>query len=194
MTTTHLKAAAETLLFLRSGVDRFDTSKRAAWISMLIPLLLTVAGVMLIQAIPPLGAEDVDSFTLGMVTVLNAVVSLGLFLAVMYGIARLRDKREAFPPLVTASNWVGLMFSILSLPVIALHLSDAITRQTFEDLSIWILIYGYAVTGFIIWRCLRLPWELAAALAVFTLFINESSHDILFRIFDIPLVDYFDIF
>ena len=166
MIRPHLKAAGETLIFLRSGVDGFDGSPRAAWISMLIPLFLALAGVILINYIPPLGAKETDSVTLAMVAVLNNLVSLGLFIAVMYGIARLRDKMDGFPRLITASNWAGLIFALLTLPVIFLHLGDAISRQTYEDLSIWILIYGYAVTGFIVWRCLRLPWELAAALAV----------------------------
>lgn len=194
MIKSHLQAAGETLLFMRSGIDRFDGSARAAWLSMLIPLMLTISAFWLVMEIPPLGAEDAPPLRLATATVVTRLVSLAVFVALIYGLTRFQNRPEGFSRLITASNWTALFFTLLSLPATFLKLADTINRQTYEDLMIWVQIYGYAVMGFIIWCCVRLPWELSAALAIFVLFINQTSRDIMFSLFEIPIVDYFDVY
>ena len=191
----NIRAACETLLFLRSGVERFSPTVKSAWLSMLIPVLLAPLTYISTQTAVPLGAEDVDKTVISTVMILRDLTAFGIFILFMYSLAGMIDEREGFPRMITASNWAGLVFTILCVPILYMHGAQMIDRQTLEDIFIWVLIYQYAVAGFIIWGAYtKLPWELAAALAIFLMFIGDVVHEGYFAAFDIPVVDYFEVY
>jgi hypothetical protein len=191
----NLHAAFETLIFLRSGVERFNPSEKSAWLSMLIMVSMTPVMFFSVSISPPLGTEDIDSNYLAMIMIFKNYTAFAIYAAIMYSFARLTDQLKGFPLMITASNWGGLLFAIISAPVLYLFWIEAITRQTLEDVFIWVMVYQYAVSAFVIWRCYpKLPWELAAAIAIGSMFIGETVHDTVFALFDIPIVDYFDVY
>jgi len=182
------------MIFLREGVSRFDASLRSAWGSMLIPICLLPLIFWTTQFAVPLGADEVSRNVLVPALLLISVLSLVITIGFYYLCAKYFQKLEAFPRLVTAMNWVGLLFTVLTLPILFMTESGHIDRQTLEDIFIWVLIYQYAVTGFIIFRSYLIPWELAVAVAILTMFINETTRELVFHMSDIPIVDYFDIY
>lgn len=190
----YIIAIFETMIFLKSGVHRFDTSKRAAWLSMAVPVALLPLAFVTVPIAPPLGTDDLPPIDVANVSILIKIVSYALFAGGMFAYAQVSKQLDRFPHMITSMNWVGLGTALLSVPVLWLHYIDFIDRQTVEDLFIWVLVYQYALVGFIIWCCYRIPWELAAALAIFSIFINQSTHDVLYIAFEFPIVDYFDVY
>lgn len=192
---TCLRKSIDLMLFMEPGIRPFENADKYMflrsfwWTVFFIPI--TFWSVTVIQ---PLGAEETDKFLLGLTGALSGLAALLFGMLLLYGFAKYVDRMQGFFTMVTAANWVGVLMTLLAIIFVSLIGSSDMERKTAEDVLIVFQIYGYAVTGYIAYRSFNIPWQLAAFVAILMLFANETSHDIVYMIADVPVVDYSEVF
>lgn len=162
----------EIALFMPAGVERYSPSKAAALRSFLVPALFIplVAWVWILRS----DAEPA-SFIVA-VHLTRMVLTMAIFLGVVYLFARQYERHEHFFRFVTASNWHEVIGVILVLPVLFALLMGA-DIEPWENYAVFIQLFGYVYVGFIATHVLRIPWELGGFLAVVSLAVGQQLLD-----------------
>ena len=182
-----LSGAFDLFFLFGRGVERFDGNRHSAFRS-LLPLGIVFTGAIFFAAFyPPKGMEEGYNAT-QIVSTVAIHFTLSFFLsalAVAY-ISRLLKVHSRFWLFFEASNWTTLIASLLMLPFCLMAITGIIERLQADRLFAIFSIYGYIVTGCILFRALRVNWQLAGAITIVTLFISEELWHLLFFIQDIP--------
>ncbi len=162
----------EIALFMPAGVDRYSPSKSAALRSFLVPALF----IPLVAWVWILRSDAEPASLIVAVHLTRMVLTMAIFLGVVYLFARQYERHEHFFRFVTASNWHEVIGVILVLPVLFALLMGA-DIGPWENYAVFIQLFGYVYVGFIATHVLRIPWELGGFLAVVSLAVGQQLLD-----------------
>lgn len=176
----HLLGCLETALLMRSGIERFSPSRDAMIRSFAIPVLLLPLTILTVLSAHP---HDDLSASMGRVLIaiysLRIFVYLGLFLGIVYTMAKSMDRMESFYRFATANNWLAIPAAVLLLPLLALFLNGAYSWSEVYPLMVFVTLYSYVYTGFMAMHTFRLPWEIGGFIAIIGMAIHQTSLDAL---------------
>lgn len=182
MTTVRSKlAGAFDLMFLFSrGLDRFSGTKQEALLSIGF-MALMFAGIQATNYFyHPKGLEEIDAATLALFTAAHYLLAVILSLALIAAVAQALKVPERFWLYLSASNWTGFLISLAVLPLVVLAAKGMLVRDEADKIFVIISAYSYIVMGCILWRSLRVNWQIAAAVTIATFFINQETLHLLY--------------
>lgn len=176
----NLLGTLEIALFMRSGTARFARSINDMKKSFIIPALaLPLTLIMVLAAHPAQGLSSGAMNILIAIYSLRLVLFLGLFLGLVYAVAKKMDKLENFYQFATANNWLMLpAVAVTLLPVLGLA-TGLYSWSEIQPLIIMATFYTFACTAFTITHVMRVPWELAGFAAITGLAIHQTSLGVL---------------
>ncbi|MFH1158826.1 MAG: hypothetical protein V1721_08140 [Pseudomonadota bacterium] len=184
---TKLKGAFDLLFLFGRGIHAFSGSKQDALRSFVIPGVLFPVTLSFGALYPPKGMETGYSNSQILTTVaLHAVVSFALSLAVIFLLARTFRKSGKFWLFLEAYNWTGLAIFLVTLPLAQAALFEWIPREEMDRIFVIAQCFFYVVTACIIFRALQLNWQLSGFMAIATLFVDQTTWDVLFMLQGIP--------
>lgn len=166
----------EILLFMHKGIERFGTASRTDVLrSFLIPvLLLPVMLVILVLKTPQM---EVSMPFFIMVHAARNVVGTIIYVGILYASAKIMEKREYFPLCLVVGNWFSLLQALMAVPVLGYILLGGV-EQDIESYAVFITLLGYVYTGYILTRCLRIPWEMGGLLAIIGMAVGDVLWDV----------------
>lgn len=159
----------EILLFMKSGIERFETSKASAIKSFVIVLLLFPISVITIMAIK-------NESNLSLIVLSEAGHMIGatvIFLGFLYYFMKQYNKEEHFWRFITISNWMSIP-SLIMLTPIFIGLVTGVEMQHFASFAIFMTLLGYVYKGFVLAHCFKIPWELGGFVAIISLAIDQN--------------------
>lgn len=171
-------AALEAALFLKKGAIRFTSDTKNLKLSFIVPLLLLPITLITILSAHPHGQENLaDGATqiLAIIYTLRLFIYLGVYLGFVYFMAKTLDKAEDFKRFVTANNWLTLPAAIAMLPLLFLFLNGSHSWTEIYPMMVMVTLYSYAYSGFIIAHIMRIPYEMAAFIAIAGMAIHQTS-------------------
>ncbi len=168
------------------GIEKFDGTKREAMLSLILPSALFFLSLYLSRFYPPKGmtavphsramelmtAHDVLSFILGNLLVAGLAKSLGVL--------------DRFWLYFSSSNWVGISFSILTLPLAIAAVTHYAPRAPLDRAFVLVDVYGYIVTACVVWRSFRVNWELAGFITIASLFVDQELWHLIYHLQGLP--------
>jgi hypothetical protein len=176
----NLLGCLETALFMRSGTNRFRADKESMKRSFLVPLLaLPFTFLIVLTAHPESDITQGTKQILLMIYSLRLFIYLGAFLSLVYFMARSTDRLESFYRFVTAHNWLVVPVTVLMLPIVIGFLNGHYSWEEIRPLLVFLTLYSYAYTAFMVSQVLRMPWELATCVAICGMAIHQGSLDML---------------
>lgn len=163
----------EIALFMRSGVERFSDSKQAALRSFAVPAFFIpmVVWVWILRA----DAEPVAAVVA--IHFFRMILTMGVFMGIVYVFSRQYERQVHFFRFITVSNWSELIGAILVVPVLIALLSGA-DMALWENYAVFVQLFGYVYTGFIVTQVFRVPWELGGFVAVVALAVGQNLLDL----------------
>ncbi len=167
----HLLGCFEILLFMRSGIDHFDYTRKAALRSFLFPLA-TLPFVLYIMAF---NGEQTAALTFYLLHAVRIIITLALFFGIIYMLTKQLGRDDHFYRFVNAYNWLSLPFIFFFVPIALMLASGDYSADDLNNAAVFVTLLGYVYTGFIATHCFRLPWELGAVIAIFGMFIDQTS-------------------
>lgn len=172
----NLLGTLETALFIQKGASRFSHDNKSLLKSFLIPVLLLPMTLITVFYAHPHG-ELANGATqiLAAIYTLRLFVYLGLYLGFVYFMAKTLDKTSEFKQFVTANNWLTLPAAIAMLPLLALFLNGSHSWEEIYPMMVVVTLYSYAYSGFMIAHIMRIPYEMAAFIAISGMAIHQGS-------------------
>jgi hypothetical protein len=172
----NLTGCLEIALFMPRGAERFCASYKGMIKSFAIPLLLLPLTLLtVIAAHPDPALTSSSAKILVVIYSLRTFIYLAMFLGLVYCMARQMDREEHFYRFATANNWLAIPAAILSVPLILAFLNGAYEWNEVYPLLVFITLYSYAYSTFMITFVMRLPWELACFIAIAGMAIHQTS-------------------
>ena len=174
----------EIALFMKSGINNFDSNLRSmirSFAVVLVTFAFTIATVPYIHV----AKETLQDHSVVFVTALFAVKFILCFIATLlfiYYFCKITHRKDNFIRYITVSNWCSLIPLILFLPIFIAMLADFKTYNDLYPATILISLYSYALATFITRYVIDIPWELAAFVTVCVLAINEGGFSLLYYI------------
>ena len=161
----------EITLFMKTGINRFPPEKRDAIKSFLVPLLLAPPTLMILVLKSP-------GYPVGLLFALHGariILVTVLFLFLMYHFSKHLDRKNGFFQFVSVGNWMNIPVFLLLIPILVVLLTGGTIEGSIESYAIVITLLSYILTGFVATHTLRIPWEMGGAIAVISMFINQTS-------------------
>jgi hypothetical protein len=93
----------------------------------------------------------------------------------MYHFCKHLDRENGFFQFVTIGNWMNIPVFLLLTPVLVVLLSGGTIQGSIESYAIVITLLSYILTGFVATYAFRIPWEMGGAIAVISMFINQTT-------------------
>jgi len=190
-----LRGAFQLCLFMHSGIEPFkagdwwQTLRSFTWVLLFLPLsYLTVA------LHPPLGTEDLSSIYITNVSYLIGLSSSLIVFGIFFAFASVMKKQNRLASYISAVNWIGIVMFFISLPLLIANYMNWFDYKAIEDIGIVLTIYGLAISAYVFYRAFDIPWELAGCMIIVGLLVGETTHDAIYQLMDIPLVDYSEVF
>jgi hypothetical protein len=181
----HLLGGLEYCLFMPGAVPRFkNDGLKDALFSFLPPLLLLPYGIYGItlshntelQTLSDL--EGINNFStpafIG-ITFVKSILMTIFGLLVMYSFAKVMKRQDRFWSFISAANWKILPGALFTLPVFLMLFFGYEDTTALYFVATLTMIYGYAVSAFVITYALNVPWELGTAMMIFFLFVGEAA-------------------
>jgi len=176
----NLLGCLETALFMRGGSERFCSSRKAMMKSFIIPIVLLPLTLITVLSAHPEGALSASSMkALILIYSLRLFIYLGVFLTIVYTMARTMDKLEEFHRFATANNWLTIPAAVLITPLVMAFMNGYYEWAEIYPLMVFITLYSYAYTAFMVAHVMRLPMELAGFVAIAGMAIHQTSLDFL---------------
>lgn len=161
---------------MRSGVERFSSTKKAAIKSFLVP----IAAVPLVLFIISLQWASPADRVMFPFEVLRLIAIYAIFYTVINLLTKQIDRNQYFFQFINAGNWITLPLAILIAPIAILVGFEINTYASLENYAIFTAIVGYILTGYVATQALRIPWQLGAFIAI----ISLAIHDITMQVYD----------
>lgn len=158
------------------GAGRFSATRGSLLKSFAIPLLLlplTLISVIAAHPDPALSPASIQ--ILALIYSLRVFVYLGIFLGLVYFMARNMGREEHFYRFATANNWLMIPAAVLSAPLILAFLNGSYEWSEVYPFLVFITLYSYAYSAFMITFVMRLPWEFACFVAIAGMAIHQTS-------------------
>jgi len=173
---SHLLGCLEVALLMKSGIGRFSASQKSLKSSFLIPVILLPLTIFTVLAAHP--HDDLSTSTsqiLAVIYALRLFVYLGLFLGLVYTMAKTMDQMEDFYRFATANNWLALPAAMMLLPLLGLFMGGQYSWEEIYPLMVVVTLYSYVYTGFMAMHTFRLPWEMGGFIAIAGMAIHQTS-------------------
>lgn len=175
----NLLGCLEIATFMPKGAERFCANRKSMIKSFLIPLIILPLTIITVVAAHPGELTSGSAQVLAMIYSLRLFISLGAFLAFVYFMAKTMDRQDAFYRFATANNWLSIPATVAALPFIILFLNGNHDWASIYPMLVMIALYSYAYTAFMAAHVLRIPFEMAAFIAICGMAINQSTLDAL---------------
>lgn len=160
----------EILLFMSSGVERFDSIASQAVKSFIMPLILLPLFLVVTVGM----SAGYNFYLLLSLHSLRVIFTSIMFLTVVYFMSRQLGRDEHFFRFVTVNNWMSIPSFLMVLPILFGLLLGS-NFSGFESYAIFITLAGYVYTAFIATRSFRLPWELGGFIGVVSMAIDQNA-------------------
>ncbi len=181
---TNLLATLEMALLMPQGPARFTNDMgamfRSFWLVVLV-MPFTYYAISLMQPATPQIAELSFMLVAFMFTVKIAIATV-LTILISYGFAKHYERLEFFCATISALNWSGLINTVLFLPAVLMVGFGNFVWDDVYGYLVFLMLYGYLVTGFILTYTMRIPWELGGFLAICFMAVNQTSIDVMYWI------------
>lgn len=177
-----LKGAFALCLFSGNGILSFDGSWGQAWRSFWPGIIVTPLFVWYVILNPDDSLKGYPDWQIGMNVILNSVISPVLWYALMWFFAGQLKARDRFPLFVAAGNWTGTAMLVVFFPAMAAMVWGWAGEEQLERVMILLQVYAYAVVGCVAYKSFPVPWQMAGFVAVSSVFVNETTRDILYLI------------
>lgn len=186
--TNKIRSAFEFALFIREAEDTFrGTTLRGALKSYLVPLIFLPYGIWGItlthhtelQTLSEL--EGINNFSTPVflaITFVKTLLMTAIGLTILFYFTKWMDRQAYFFDCLAAGNWMSIPSFFFGLPITVM-----IVLGHAEWMSVYILVcmyilYGVAVSAFLLTRILNIPWELGTGYAIFGLALDEFSNKV----------------
>lgn len=179
----NLVGCMEILLFMPAGVNRFQSSRRAAIKSFIIPVALLPILISVMVAMSA-GFSPAFLVPLHLVRIIVAVI---FFFSVVYFLSKQFERQEHFYKFVNVVNWSNIPGVLLTLPILG-ALVMGYDMVALESYAVFITIVGYIYSAFILTHCFRFPWEMGGFIAIVGLAIDQNLLDVTVYIRDLIAV------
>lgn len=166
-------------LFMKIGPARFVNSPEAMKASFVVPAFLLPLMIWLASINPEYAAMPFGILVFKFI--LFAVSTLFVYLLLIYAITGWLDRRDRFNHFVNAYNWLNVSSFVMILPIALLVIFNIYTFEEVEHLILFIMMYGFAYTGFLITFSLNINWMLAASLAIVNLGVVHLGQTLVFQ-------------
>lgn len=177
-----LKGAFALCLFSRDGIAAFDTGWGQALRSFWPGILTTPLFVWFVMLKPEDSLKGYPDWQIAANVLLHIVFSTIVWYGVMWLFAGQLKARDKFPLFVSAGNWTGTAMLLVFLPVMAAIVFGWGNEDQLERVMILLTLYAYGVTGYVAFKSFPIPWQMAGFVAVSSIFVNETTRDILYLI------------
>tara|TARA_R110002072_G_scaffold71113_3_gene170915 strand:- start:41 stop:610 length:570 start_codon:yes stop_codon:yes gene_type:complete len=179
----NLLGCLEIFLFMPNGVERFSNTRGDAIKSFIIPLAL----LPIVMAVMVAMSAGFSITTLLSLHLIRMIVTIALFLSVVYFLSKQFERNQYFHRFLIVSNWSNIPGMIMTLPILA-ALIFGYDMAELESYAIFITIVGYVYSAFIITHCFRLPWEMGGFIAIVGLAIDQNLLDLTVYVRDMVAV------
>ncbi len=167
----------EIILFMRSGIERFQSVSRASAIkSFIIPVMFLplVLSVMVLTS-----SEGYSIPYIVMVHSARMVATTTLYLTIIYFLCKQLKRNQYFCRYLVISNWISLFDVILVSPIL-FYLFTGTDVSVFGVYATFITLLNKVYSAFIMTVTFRIPWELGGFFAIVGLAVGETMWDVLF--------------
>lgn len=176
-----IRGAFDLVFLFGNGIEKFSGEKKAALQSLIIPVAFLPVALWFASVYPPISMKEGFSQSQVLGTVLmHSVLSFLFTTLVVAAVAGFMKKTDKFWLFFEASNWASLIFSLITLPFVIMAVTMPDMRDQMDRLFVVVGCYGYFITGCIIYRAFKLNWQLAGALAILTLAVNQELWKLLY--------------
>ena len=177
-----LRGALALCLFSRDGILVFDASPGQAWRSFWPGILTMPLFIWFVVEKPEDSLKGYPDWQIAANVVAHTIVSSVIWYGVMWLFAGQLKARDRFALFVSAGNWTGTAMLLVFLPVMAAILFGWGNEDQLERVMILLTLYSYGVTGYAAFKSFPIPWQMAGFVAVSSIFVNETTRDILYLI------------
>lgn len=181
---TNLLATLEMALLMPQGPARFTNNLgamfRSFWV-MVAVMPFTYYAISLMQPATPQIAE-LSYILVAFMFTMKILVATVLTIMISYGFAKHYERLDRFCAAITALNWSGLINTLLFLPAVLMVGSGAYIWDDIYGYLVFLMLYGYIITGFVLTYTMRIPWELGGFLAICFMAVNQTSIDLMYWI------------
>lgn len=172
----NLLGCLEIALFMPGGAQRFCATRQSMMKSFAIPMLLLPLTLLTVIAAHPDPALSTQSARILIaVYSLRMFVYLALFLGFVYFMARTMEREENFYRFATANNWLAIPAALLSAPLVFAFLNGFYSWNEVYPFLVFITLYSYAYSAFMVTFVMRVPWEFACFIAISGMAIHQTS-------------------
>lgn len=165
-------------LFMAIGAKRFDATWRTALWSFIIPFLIVIPTAELAHINPDFSDKTYD-WIFGRFLSLYILGSLFYFIGLSMALWSF-EKLGKLPGLVNGLNWLNLSNFLINLPFFLLVYFGAYSMDEMDNLLIFLIFFSISYQAYFLSKFIGINWMLAASLAIFGLFTDQTAHQIIF--------------
>jgi hypothetical protein len=178
-----LTGAFDLFMLFGRGIKAFTGTRRAALWSMAIPVVLFIASLPFDYYYPPKGMEsDISHEQILLTVTLQNILSTVLEFILIAGVAYSLKKLDRFWLFVEANNWVSIPTVLVSVPFAIAAVYGWVAREEMDRVLVLLQCYFYVVTGCVFFRAFQVNWQLAGFMTILTLFANQTTWELLYRV------------
>lgn len=179
------RGSFDLLLLFGRGIKPFEKEGtfRDAMMSLWIPVLMMPLNFVAAYFHHPQGLEDQPYSTVAVIV--GAMGVLGLLLGVGFGwvFALAMNRKERFWLWFQASNWISLPMNIITAPIVVIACTGWFAQAEMYRVLTAITYYGVVVGGCVVFRALRISWEMAGFFACMTVFGLQQVWNALYAMY-----------
>jgi hypothetical protein len=172
----------EIALFMPGGCDKFGETSGEALRSFLVPILFFPLTIILFYVSPDPKLTTDSLLTVAALYGLRMLIAWIISLGAIYLVVSEINRKQYFFKFVTASNWLAVPSTTIVLPVLFMMYTGSRSGDELFIIAGILMLYSYAFTAFMATYVLRIPWELAGALIIASMIVNDRAMDIVYWI------------
>jgi hypothetical protein len=177
------------LLFLFGrGIEVFSGTTKDAWRSLLLAFSFFPLSLAMACLYPPKGMEEgYTHLRIATTFTLQFLLSFIFTTALVFLIAKALNKTKKFWLFFEAVNWTGAVFNVVTIPFAVMAITGIVPREEMDRILAILSCYSYVVIACIAYRALHVNWQIAATIAIITLFVGNELWHALYAAQGIPL-------
>lgn len=183
--TEKLKGSFDLLLLFGRGIKPFEKEGtfRDAMRSLWIPVLMTPLNFIAAYFHHPQGLEDQPYSTVAVIVGVMGVLGFVIITGFGWAFALAMGKMERFWLWFQVGNWMTIPFNIIGVPLVALACTDWFAKAEMDRILTAVTYYGVIVSGCVIFRALKISWEMAGFFALMSVMPLQLLYNALFSMY-----------
>lgn len=173
----NLLGCFETVLLMRQARTRFGTTAPEAIRSFAIPVMISPLFLLAFFLFQVPETSEASRYTIALLYALRMVTVWGMFLGLVWWIAREIDREQHFFQFVIANNWLSIPATLLLLPVLYLMFKGTMTWEEAYPYMSMLMVYAYVFTAYMASWVLRIPLELGGFITFISYIVNTHTLD-----------------